>query len=402
MKMSEKIKVVHIITKLELGGAQANTLYTIRHLDRNRYEPYLITGQKGILNDEACSISDVKCFFVPYLIREINPFQDLLATFSLYKILKSVRPHIVHTHSSKAGILGRWTARLAGVPVMIHTFHGYGFNDYQFWLKRNILILAEKITSRITSHFIAVSRENINKGLNLALFGKEKVTLIRSGIDVDMFRKTVIDVRKKKKEIGLPSSSKVVGMIACMKPQKAPLDFVEIARLVNKELPDVYFIYVGDGELRPKVEDMVNRYRLTDHFIIAGWRRDIPEVMRTFDVLVLTSKWEGLPRVLPEAMATGIPIVATHVDGNIEAVIDGVNGFLIPSGNIEAFKDKLIFLLKNIDKAKEMGAYGTRMIEEFDINNMVLLQERLYERLMAHLSQQSAAKSKNVNFVRWM
>lgn len=380
--MSEKIKVVHIITKLELGGAQANTLYTIRHLNRDRYEPYLITGQKGILDDEACSISGVKCFFVPYLIREINPFQDLLATFSIYKILKSIRPRIVHTHSSKAGILGRWAARLAGVPVIIHTFHGYGFNDYQSWLKRNILILAEKITSGITSYFIAVSVENINRGLNLSLFDKEKVTLIRSGIDLDMFRKTEIDVGKKKEELGLPSSSKVVGMIACMKPQKAPLDFVEIARLVNKELSDVYFIYVGDGELRPKVEGMVNRYGLTDHFIIAGWRRDIPEVMRTFDVLVLTSRWEGLPRVIPEAMATGIPIIATHVDGNIEAVMDGVNGFLIPPGNIDAFKDKLIFLLNNIEKAKEMGAYGTKMVEEFDINKMVLYQEGLYEKAL--------------------
>lgn len=381
--MSGKIKVVHIITKLELGGAQANTLYTIRHLNRDRYEPFLITGEKGMLDDEARSISGLKCFFIPYLIREINPLQDILAALWIYKILRSIRPHVVHTHSSKAGILGRWVAWLAGIPVTIHTFHGYGFNDYQSRLKRNIFILAEKITSIITSHFIAVSREDVKKGMRLELFDRERVTLIRSGIDVAVFRKTAIDVQKKKIELGLPPLSSVVGMIACMKPQKAPLDFVEVAKLVNRELPDVYFIYVGDGELMPGVEGAVNRYGLSDRFIILGWRADIPEIMRTLDVLALTSRWEGLPRVLPEAMAAGIPIVAASVDGTPEAVVNGVNGFLVPPGNVGAFRDKLLFLLKNRDKAKEMGASGTRMVEEFDITNMTPQQERLYEKLLS-------------------
>lgn len=392
--MPPKIKVVHIITKLELGGAQANTLYTLRHLNRNRYEPFLITGKGGILDEEARSISDLKYFFIPYLIREINPLQDILALFSIYRILKFIKPQVVHTHSSKAGILGRWAAWMAGIPVTIHTFHGYGFNDCQSWLKRNIFILAEKLTSRITSHFIAVSGENIHKGLRLTLFNEEQVTLIRSGIDVEVFKNTEIDTGKKKREIGLPPRSKVIGMIACMKPQKAPLDFVEVARLVHKELPDVYFLYVGDGELRFQIEDAVNKYSLNERFKLTGWRTDIPEIMRILDVLVLTSRWEGLPRVLPEAMAAGIPIVATPVDGTLEAVVDGVNGFLVPPGDIKVFKDRIMFLLKNVEKAQEMGAHGTKMVEEFNIKSMTPKQEELYESLLSisHRSQVSGER----------
>lgn len=381
--MPPKIKVVHIITKLELGGAQANTLYTLRHLNRDRYEPFLIAGEGGILDEEARSISGLKHFFIPHLVRKISPLQDILAFFNIYKILKSIRPQVVHTHSSKAGILGRWAAWMAGVSVILHTFHGYGFNDYQSWLKRSIFMLSEKITSRITSHFIAVSRENIDKGLRFSLFHKDQVRLIRSGIDVAVFQNTVIDTEKKKRDLGLPPLSKVAGMIACMKPQKAPLDFVEVARLVNRELPDVYFLYVGDGELRSHIEDAVNKYRLNERFKMTGWRRDIPEIMRILDVLVLTSRWEGLPRVLPEAMAAGIPVVATPVDGTPEAVADGVNGFLVPPGDIKAFKDRVIFLFKNIEKAQEMGAHGTKMVEEFNITTMPKQQEELYETLLS-------------------
>src|SRR4030042_1947554 len=156
------VSVVHIITKLELGGAQQNTLFTVAHLDRDLFRPYLITNPEGILVPEALALKGVKTFFIPELIREINPLMDVRALFKIKGILQEIKGSnsllICHTHSSKAGILGRWAARLAGANAVIHTIHGFGFHDYQPFPFRNSFALLERVTARITDMFIAVSK----------------------------------------------------------------------------------------------------------------------------------------------------------------------------------------------------------------------------------------------------
>ena len=380
------IKVVHIITKLELGGAQQNTLYTVSHLDKSKFIPILITGSEGLLVDDAKRLG-IEAHFLSSLVREINPVKDITALLDIRRLLRSIKrpsqsPIIVHTHSSKAGIIGRWAAYLAGIPVIIHTYHGYGFNDYQSFLKRRLFVLLERLTARITTRFIAVSKNNIEKGINAGIFRSDDVELIRSGIDISEFSDVKVDKAKKKMELGIELDKPLIGMIACFKPQKAPLDFVKAAHLVCQKMSDVRFVVAGDGELRPPMEELINNLGLKDKIKLLGFRMDIPEIMKCLDVFVLTSLWEGLPKVIVQAIAAGIPIVATEVDGSSEVIKNGVNSFLVKPGDVEGIAEKVMNILQKPKDFKFEISDLKSILDEFDINLMVKKQEKLYEALV--------------------
>ena len=384
----DRTTVVHIITKLELGGAQQNTLFTVGHLKRNAYNPVLISGAEGIMVEEAKKLPGVKFYCLPELVREIRPIKDLVALAKMRGILKQVRKDassskvIVHTHSSKAGILGRWAARLAGIRLIIHSVHGFSFNGFQPSLVRAFYIFLERITARITTAFVTVSEANREVGIGKRIFTRDKVTLIRSGIDIKRFREVTSDRITMRRKLGIDSEEPAIAMVACFKPQKAPLDFVRVAKVVLDEIGSARFFLVGDGILRPQVEALIRELQVSDKVILLGWRRDIPEIMHSIDLLVLTSLWEGLPRVLPQAMASGIPVVATDVDGSPEAVKNGLNGFLLPPGDVTGMARKVVYLLKNPEVARAMGQKGRALVEEFNILKMVEDQETLYAKLI--------------------
>ncbi len=385
------MKVIHVITRLELGGAQENTLFTLGRLDPRRFSGLLVTSPEGLLTEEAGKDGRYRAIFLPSLLREIRPLADVRALVALVRLLRrEVKSAggdggppsvIVHTHSSKAGILGRTAARLAGVPVIIHSIHGYGFHRYQPWAVRRFYIFLEKLMSRWTTHFIAVAQADIDRGVALGLFPREKATLIRSGIEIGRFRGGGVDVAAGRAALGLAPGGKVVGMVACFKPQKNPVDFVRLAAAVAEEAGEAEFVLVGDGLLRPQVEREVRRCGLEGRFHLLGWRRDIPRIMALFDVLVLTSLWEGLPRVFPQAMAAGLPIVAYRFESAPEAVSEGVNGFLVDPGDYRTAAGHVVRLLKNPDQAALLGAAGLERVGEFDAELMVRRQEELYERL---------------------
>ena len=381
-------KIVHIITKMELGGAQQNTLFTVSHLNPDKFQAYLIIGAGDVLFDEARSLGCT--FVIPDLIREVRPWRDVMAFFQLRTILKKIQdtppktaPVIVHTHSSKAGILGRWAARFSGIHLLVHSIHGFGFHDYQPFLVRNLFILLERLTSYVTTRFIAVSRANLEKGISLNLFPARKAVLIRSGIEIDQFMHPRVSRETVRARVGISGSAPVAAMIACFKTQKAPLDFIRVCDLVRREVPDAHFLLVGDGVLRERIEKEIAIRELQHVVHLLGWRQDIPELLHASDVLVLTSLWEGLPRVFPQAMAAGIPVVATRVDGAPEAVRDGVNGFLLPPGDVQGMAEKIILLLKKPQQARSMGINGRARVAEFDIYRMLRHQENLYEELLA-------------------
>jgi glycosyltransferase involved in cell wall biosynthesis len=377
-----KLRVVHIITMLELGGAQQNTLYTLEHLNRECFEVFLVSGAGGLLSEDAARIRNLQSFFLPSLVREVKPARDIKALFKLWILLRRLQPQIVHTHSSKAGILGRWAAKLAGVPVIIHSIHGFGFHDRQNSYSKRLFVFLERLTSLITTRFIAVSRADIEKGRKEALFGSDRVSLIRSGIPLKEFADVHVEPSEKKVELGLKPDDPVVGMVACFKPQKAPVDFVEVANRVVKEVPEARFLLAGDGELRGEIEDRIRYFRLEDSVRLLGWRRDIASLIRSFNVLALTSLWEGLPRVFPQAMAAGIPIVATDVDGAKEAVEHGVTGYLVEPHDVQRMAEHIVRLLKDPRKAALMGQRAKERVGEFDSGKMVKQQEELYLQLV--------------------
>jgi glycosyltransferase involved in cell wall biosynthesis len=264
--------------------------------------------------------------------------------------------------------------------VVVHTVHGFGFHPGQGRVRRGLFELLERAVAPLTTHFIVVSSANREQGEGLGLFRRGNVSLVRSGIDLARFREARRDRDAISRELGIPPDVPLVGMVACLKPQKAPLDFVEVARRIAKHLPAAHFLLVGDGELRPQVEAARREAGLEARLHLAGWRRDVERLVKGLDLMVHTARWEGLPRVLPEALAAGCPVVATAVDGAPDLLRDGDHGRLVPAGDVAGLAAAAISLLEDPEARRRMVRIGWSG-EGFDIDQMVREQERLYLRL---------------------
>ncbi|MBI2962859.1 MAG: glycosyltransferase family 4 protein [Deltaproteobacteria bacterium] len=380
--------VIHVITELELGGAQEITLFTCRHLDRRRFEVHLITGRGGLLDADARAIPDLFLQFDDHLGRAVNFASDLRCLRSLTGRLRAIRrrsarPTIVHTHSSKAGILGRWAAFAAGADIRVHAIHGFGFHAGQPWWLRRAYQAAEQVTAPITDAFCPVSTANLEVARRLGLLRGGKPTLVLpSAIDAAEYEPKPGEGAALRRELAIPESAPLVGMIACLKPQKAPTRFVEAASRVAALHPQAHFFLAGDGELRPQVEAAVDAARLADRFHLLGWRRDVRRLLAAADVLALTSLWEGLPRVTLQAMAAAKPMVATRVDGTPEAVIDGRTGFLVESSDVAAFADRLSRLIADPALARDLGRNAHARLDDFRAESMLRKLEAFYDELL--------------------
>lgn len=388
--------VCHVITKLELGGAQEVALYAVSHLDPSKFRPLLVAGPGGLLTDEAKTLTGVDVHILSSLARQVHLFADLVALVELIFLFRRLRPTIVHTHSSKAGILGRWAAWCARVPVIIHTIHGYGITPAQpSWLRR-ILILLERMTGRITTHWVAVAKADIEKGIEWGLFDRTQVSVVRPGIDPLPFQTMINKAARQtlRSEFGAGPADFLVGTVACLKPQKAPEDFVAVAKHVCETLPNARFVLIGDGDLRPRIESLIDANGLHARLHLAGWRRDISTVMKVFDAFLLTSHWEGLPRVLLEARTIGLPVVATRVGGVEEAIVQGRHGWLSEAGDIAGLSAHLIRVSQSQDGEPHHRVHSMEALpKEFHLEEMVKQYESLYDRLLDDRRSGKASRS---------
>ena len=371
-----KTKVAVIITKLELGGAQKVAISICEKLDKNKFETVLICGCGGIIDEE--TKNKVRVIFVKDLIREINPIKDLKALYSICKILKKEKPAIIHTHSSKAGIIGRLAARLCGIKNIVHTIHGFSFNDTQTFLKKNLFIFLEKAGAKISKYLIPVSVENITKGLSNNIGKKEQYHYIRLGVDIDNF-KNFKDTPSLKKELQIDNNDILVTTIGPFKPQKNLPDFIKIAKSISEKHKNFKFVIVGDGTLRPQFENLIKEYNISNNIFLIGWRRDISNILNSSDFFVMTSLWEGLPISTIEAMCCGLSPIVNDVDGQREIVKDGFNGFLIKPYDIKSTEEKIISLTKDANLRKKMSLNAKNSIDyTFSIDYMIKRHEQLY------------------------
>ncbi|MDR0823004.1 MAG: glycosyltransferase family 4 protein [Endomicrobium sp.] len=376
------LKVCYIITKLELGGAQKVALYTACNIDKTKFDDFLICGDGGILYDEAKQ--NLKTIQIKNLVREISPIKDFLALIQIYKVLKKEKPDIVHTHSSKAGIIGRIAAKLAGVKSIIHTIHGYGFNETQKFFVKYIFVYIEKFCAIITDKLIAVAREDIKKGVKYNIAKEDKFVLIRAGID-EIFFQDYAPSPEFKNSLTDGKSVQLVLTIGPFKPQKNTADFIKAAAEVLKEKDDVLFAIVGDGEQREQLETLANNLNIKDKILFLGWRKDIRQLLYASDIFVLTSLWEGLPCTIVEAMRCLKPVVANAVDGVKEIIIESETGFLIPPYDYKASAQKILYLLKNDSQRLKMGSAAQASIkEEFKMQSVVQSHEQLYLELNSY------------------
>lgn len=389
MTTREKVLVVHVITQLELGGAQEITLVTCRRLDRSRFEARLIAGPGGLLDDDAAAMPNGTFEHEPNLVREVRPATDLRCFVSLASRFRRARGSwkgrmIVHTHSSKAGILGRFAAAAAGVDVRVHSIHGFGFHPEQSLVAMRAFQGAERLAARVTHGFSADSADNLRVAAELGLLrGGKPAIVLPPGIDVEAYHPVGGERESIRAELGIRLDSPLVGMIACFKPQKAPVDFVHVAERVRRTHPGAHFFFAGDGVLRPDVERAIRDLQLEDRVHLLGWRRDVPKLLAAADVMVLTSLWEGLPRAILQAMAAGKPMVANAVDGVPEAIVDGETGYLARTHDVETFALRVSELLDQPLLRSRMGKAAARRAAEFGATSIVRRLEALYEELLA-------------------
>ncbi len=381
------IPVLHPITRLIVGGAQENTLYTAALLDPERFHVEVLsgpqTGAEGSLIEEARE-RGIPLTILPYLVREVHPYYDLLAFWSLYRFLRRRRYTIVHTHSSKAGLLGRMAARRAGVPIVVHTVHGWSFHEHMPAPLRRLYIALERFVAPMTDALVVVTDRDIDKGLRAGIGRPEQYHLIRSAIPLDEFSPEKVDRAEVRTSLGLPVNAPVLGNVGRFSPQKNPLDWVRVAARVAREMPECRFLLVGDGTMRPQVEALLAEEGIADRTLLTGLRRDVPRMMAAMDLFLLTSLWEGLPRVIPQAMAMGVPVVANRADGTVEAVAHGRSGYLVTPGDLETMAACCLELLRDSQKRQEMGREGQRYArQEFDVRAMVAQIADLYEELLA-------------------
>ncbi|MCX5783610.1 MAG: glycosyltransferase family 4 protein [Elusimicrobia bacterium] len=370
-------KVFHVITMLELGGAQRHAIHIVQNLNPEKFETALVCGAGGILDRETISCGK-PVYFIDGLAREINPVKDFAALCRLYRLFRKHKPDIVHTNSSKAGILGRIAAHLAGAPLIAHTFHGFGFNNKQNFFKRRMFELAEKFCALLADVLIFVSDSNMETAKKLGMGDPSRYRLIRSGIKLSDFP-AKIDIATKKTELGLPADCDIVLGVGNFKPQKNPLDFIRVAAKVLQKCPGAVFMFVGDGVLRPQAEKLVADINIKDKCFLLGWRDDVRELLATAKIFALTSCWEGLPRALAEAFASGLPAVCYDADGISDILKDGQNGYIIAQGNADDMAQKLSAMLtdEKLYLRLKGGAQKTDMTQ-FSEDVMVLKHEQVY------------------------
>jgi glycosyltransferase involved in cell wall biosynthesis len=316
--MQKKHKIIHIITRLDKGGSAENTFLTVLGIDKKKYEVLLVKGptyESKMSKEEHVSVisglkeaksEEVKIVNNPFLLRRINPVYDLLALFSLCVFLIKEKPTIVHTHTSKAGLLGRLAAKLAGVPIIVHTPHGHIFFGYFGPLITKIFILLERLASRITEKTVALTNKERDDYVLFNIDKKDKFLVIFSGVELKKFKELSLEEKLKfKKELGLPDNSLVVGTAGRLVPVKGPEYLIKAAKYVISKHPDTFFIFTGDGPLRQDLEKEALSLGIKENIIFMGWRNDVVNIISIYDVFALPSLNEGMGRVLVEAMALG-------------------------------------------------------------------------------------------------
>lgn len=383
-----KTKVLHLITRLIRGGADENTVYTVCGLDRSRFQVDLLYGQgsepQHLIPEDR---NDIGQYFLPELRREIAIFADLSALFKIYRIIRRGRYDIVHTHTAKAGFLGRIAAFLARTPIVIHTLHGATFGEFVSPLRHRVYVALEKISAALTDKMISVGEDLKERYLQRRIGNPGQYLIIRSGMDLGEFYRAGSagseQQHRIRESLGLRDTDYVIGNISRLEPRKGHGYFIEAAAAICPKHPEVKFLIVGDGELRGALEQQVRELNLSGVVLFTGFRKDIAQVLATFDILALTSLWEGLPRVLVQAAAVGKPIVSFSVEGAREIVEEGKNGFVVPAKDVSLLVERLTWLIENPRAGRQMGEWGkSRVDDEWRVETMVEKIQNLYDKLL--------------------
>lgn len=382
-------KILHIITRMILGGAQENTLLTCEGLDASEeWDVTLLTGPaigpEGELLGRARR-HGIRTVLVPQMRRAVNPFRDAASFDHICRVIRNIRPGVVHTHSSKAGVLGRVAAHALRVPAIVHTIHGLPFHRFQDPVSNAAFIAAERLAARCCDRLVCVADAMTRQALQAGVGRPEQYRTVHSGMEVEKFLQADTHREAARRELGFSGDEVVIGKIARLFPLKGHKYVLEAAPRILDRCPQARFLFVGDGILREELEQRARELRVWDRIVFTGLvdSARIPEMIGAMDILVHASLREGLPRAVVQALLGGRPAVSYAVDGAPEVVIDGVTGRLLPPRSINALADALVDLIENPDRAREMGREARRRFtDQFRASTMVRRLEEIYRELL--------------------
>lgn len=381
--------VAHVITRMIIGGAQQNTLFTCE--DQHREfgdEVTLITGPaigpEGSLMDRAREVG-FRIIEIPELRRSIYPLMDWVSYRRLIETFRELRPDIVHTHSSKAGIIGRYAAAKAGLPA-VHTIHGASFHRGQSALAFNVYCRLERWAARRTEVFISVCDSLTDQYVEAGIAPRDRFTTVYSGMDVDPFLNPSRSRDEVREQLGLQPDQIAVAKVARLFHLKGHKFLIEAARTVIDRCPNVRFVLIGDGILREQFEQRISELGLSEYFILTGLvpPEQIPQLVNAADIVAHTSEWEGLARVLPQGLISGKPVVSYDVDGAREVVIPGETGYLLPVEEIAGLADAICELAESPELRIRLGENGrARFTDVFRHQTMTAQIRDVYQQVLA-------------------
>jgi len=359
-----------------IGGAQENTLLSAIGQAEKGHEVVLVTGPttgpEGKLLENR-NVGKVKIVECPELVRELSPIKDIKAYLRLKRYFIKEKFDVVHTHSSKAGIVGRYAAWNAKIPLVVHTIHGQAFHRNEKPWKNKLYIFLERLAEKKCHKIFAVAQAMINQSVENHIGHKDKYRVVYSGMEINSFLKAGHDIELKKK-LGIPEDALIVGTLARLFHLKGYDHIVEIARKVIASVPNTYFLLIGDGILKNKIQQDAANAGLSRNFIFAGLLKPefIPQYLSIIDVLLHLSLREGLPRSVVQALACAKPAIAFNLDGTPEVLINGKTGFIIETDEIDKVIENTITLLKNKNLREELGRNGQNLVaKNFDWRFMV-------------------------------
>jgi glycosyltransferase involved in cell wall biosynthesis len=381
MKLADNLCIVYLITKLELGGAQKVCLNLFSGMKATGNTALLISGLDGDLVGNLQQNTDV--ILLPTFKREVRLsfiVKELRTFIRLYQVLRQLKRNhptiIIHTHSTKAGLIGRWAAFFAGINIRVHTVHGYAFHKHQkraVWL---IIYLLELITSFITTHYVCVSSHDVKIGIRLFPGFVHKNSIIRAAIQWDAFYTPVHLITQKAQQQKLF----VFGSVACFKPQKNIHDMLKALAWVVQHYPHVKFELIGDGVLRPLIEQWIDHYNLRSYVILHGWQHKVADIMRQWHAFILSSLWEGLPCSIAEARLLGLPVLCYDSGGIKDIITHGENGLLYTPGDWQALAAGMLGLIQQPELYKKLQNHADRL-DDFNDKIMIIKHLNLYRTL---------------------
>ena len=388
INLERKIRVAHIISRMVTGGAEENILFTIQGLDKDRYDIDLIIGEE--CNKDIFNIGGKSGFNIIQingLKGKLNFFCDPIILIKLIILLKRNRYDIVHTHTTKTGILGRLAAWIVGVPIIICGLHGTAIQTFSSKILNWALMFFEKLTGRFTDIYISVS-EILSKNYKEKGIGtKTKYYTIYSGMNLDNFFNVRENIKQEEiiKELEIASDNFIIGTIGRLEVAKGHKYLFEALKKVTEQRKECHLklLVIGEGEEKENLIKYVKKLGLEDKVIFTGYRKDIEELMAIMDILVLSSLREGLPRVLVQAAAVGVPSVAFNVDGVPEIIKDGYNGFLVNPKDVNQLADKIIKYIDNRELIELHGKNGRNFVNgKWSIEDMVNKVDEVYQILI--------------------